>query len=134
MKIPDALKTEIHPSRSAMGAAAAARAAEIMRAAIADNGSARIILASSPSQNEFLAGLTSAPGIDWSRVTIFHMDEFVGLQPSHHASFRKYQIQHVLTRIHPAVFHGLRGEDQDPFAECRRSEVLISPESDLARL
>ena len=126
MKIADLLKIEIQPSRAKMGSAAAAQASTILRVAIADKGSARIILASSPSQNEFLAGLTCAPGIEWSRVTIFHMDEFVGM-PSHHiSSFRKYQIEHVLLRIRPAAFHGLRGEDQDPFAECRRYSTHLS--------
>ncbi len=120
------LNVEISPSRAEMGAAASARAAGILREAIADQGSARVILASSPSQNEFLAGLTCAPEIDWSRVTIFHMDEFVGVQSHHSSSFRKYQIEHVLRRISPAAFHGLRGEDQDPFAECRRYSYHLS--------
>ena len=120
------LAIEIHPDRARMGAAAAARASLILRVAIAEKGSARIILASSPSQNEFLASLTCAPEIDWSRVTIFHMDEFVGMPSFHHASFRKYQIEHVLSRIRSAAFHGLRGEDQDPFAECRRYSYHIS--------
>jgi glucosamine-6-phosphate deaminase len=123
---PSDLNIEIHPDRGKLGAAAASRASLVLRVAIAEKGSARIILASSPSQNEFLASLTCAPEIDWSRVTIFHMDEFVGLQSFHHASFRKYQIEHVLMRIRPAVFHGLRGEDQDPFAECRRYSYLLS--------
>lgn len=126
MKNPDPWKIEIQPSRAKMGAAAAARASRILRVAIDGKGSARIILASSPSQNEFLAGLTCAPEIDWSRVTIFHMDEFVGMQPHHTSSFRKYQIEHVLLRIRPAAFHGLRGEDQDPFAECRRYSTHLS--------
>jgi len=125
-KTVDHLTIEIHSDRSRMGAAAAARAAGILRAAISCNGTARIILASSPSQNEFLAGLTSSPDIDWSRITIFHMDEFVGLQAHHGSSFRKYQIEHVLLRTRPAAFHGLRGEDQDPFAECRRYSYLLS--------
>lgn len=120
------LTVEIHPDRAKMGAAAAARAALILRVAIADRGSARLILASSPSQNEFLASLTCAPEIDWSRVTIFHMDEFVGMPSFHQASFRKYQIEHVLMRVRAAAFHGLRGEDQDPFAECRRYSYLLS--------
>lgn len=120
------LATEIHPDRAKMGAAAAARASLILRVAIAEKGSARIILASSPSQNEFLANLTCAPNIDWSRVTIFHMDEFVGMPSFHHASFRKYQIEHVLSRIRSSAFHGLRGEDQDPFAECSRYSYLLS--------
>lgn len=117
---------EVLPCREEMGAAAAARAAGILRAAIADQGSARVILASSPSQNEFLSGLTAAPEIDWSRVTIFHMDEFVGMKSHHPSSFRKYQIEHVLMRIRPAAFHGLRGEDQDPFAESRRYSCHLS--------
>ena len=126
MKIPSSLKIEIQPSRSEMGGAASARAAAIMRAAIADKGSARIILASSPSQNEFLAGLTSASGIDWGRVTIFHMDEFVGM-PSHHpSSFRKYQIEHVLIRTRPGICHGLRGVDRELFAECSRYSYHLS--------
>jgi glucosamine-6-phosphate deaminase len=123
---PSDLNIEIHPDRAKLGAAAAARASLILRGAIAENGSARIILASSPSQNEFLASLTCAPEIDWSRVTIFHMDEFVGMPSFHHASFRKYQIEHVLMRVRAAAFHGLRGEDQDPFAECSRYSYLLS--------
>jgi len=122
---PSDLNIEIHPDRAKLGAAAA-RASLILRVAIAEKGSARVILASSPSQNEFLTSLTRAPEIDWSRVTIFHMDEFVGLQSFHHASFRKYQIEHVLMRVRAAAFHGLRGEDQDPFAECRRYSYLLS--------
>lgn len=125
-KITGHLKTEIHPNRSEMGAAASARAAEILREAIANQGSARVILAGSPSQNEFLDSLTSAPDVEWSRVTIFHMDEFVGMLPHHGGSFRKYQLQHVLMRIRPAAFHGLRGEDPDPFAECRRYSYFLS--------
>lgn len=120
------LTIEVRPDRAMMGAAAAAAVSLILRVAIAEKGSARIILASSPSQNEFLASLTCAPDIDWSRVTIFHMDEFVGVQPFHHSSFRKYQIEHVLLRIRAAAFHGLRGEDQDPHAECRRYSYLLS--------
>ena len=123
---PTDLNIEIHPDRAKLGAAAAARASLILRVAIAEKGSARIILASSPSQNEFLASLTCAPDIDWSRVTIFHMDEFVGMQSHDPSSFRKYQIEHVLMRIRSAAFHGLRGEDQDPFAECRRYSYHIS--------
>jgi glucosamine-6-phosphate deaminase len=107
---PSGLNIEIHPDRAKLGAAAA-RASLILRVAMAENGFARIILASSPSQNEFLANLTCSPDIDWSRVTIFHMDEFVGMQSHDPSSIRKYQIEHVLMRIRPAAFHGLRGED-----------------------
>jgi glucosamine-6-phosphate deaminase len=60
-----------HPDRITMGAAAAEQAAHEMIEVIAKKGAARIIFACAPSQDEFLASLTSAPGINWSRVTIF---------------------------------------------------------------
>ena len=121
----DQLHVEIHPDRAAMGAAAAARAADILRAAIAAKGSARIIVASAPSQDELLAGLTAAPGIDWSKVTVFHMDEYVGLPAGHPATFRAYQEQHLLAKVQPAAFHGIRGEAADPQAECARYAALM---------
>ena len=126
MNTSDLLKIEVHPDRAAMGAAAALRASTILREAIAGNGKARVILASAPSQNELLAGLTSAPDIDWSRVTIFHMDEYIGLPEHDAATFRNYQRQHVLSRVHPAVFHGLRGDYSDPIAESHRYSLLLA--------
>src|ERR1039458_7427215 len=89
----DHLRVKIFPNRAKMGAAAAAEAAKVLRVAILKNGAARIIVASAPSQNELIAGLAAAPGIDWSRVTIFHMDEYVGLPATHPATFRNYQQQ-----------------------------------------
>jgi len=121
----DRLRVFVHADRRAMGTAAAARAAAVLRAAIAQQGSARIVVASAPSQDELVAGLASAPGIDWSRVTIFHMDEYVGLAASHPASFRHYQRRHLLAAVHPAAFHGIRGEDPDPAAECARYAALL---------
>ena len=125
MNTYDLLKVEIHPDRAAMGSAAALRAATILRETIAANGKARIILASAPSQDELLAELTSTPDIDWSKVTIFHMDEYIGLPAHDAASFRNYQRQHVLSRVRPAEFHGLRGEAGDPNAESLRYSCLL---------
>ncbi|MFZ4775642.1 MAG: 6-phosphogluconolactonase [Terrimicrobiaceae bacterium] len=126
MNTYDLLKVEVHPDRAAMGAAAARRASNILQETIAARGNARIILASAPSQNELLAGLTSSPDIDWSKVTIFHMDEYIGLTEHDVAAFRNYQRQHVLSRVHPAQFHGLRGESGDPIAECQRYSRLLA--------
>lgn len=125
MNTYDRLKVEIHPDRAALGAAAARRASTVLRETIAAKGKARVILASAPSQDELLAGLTSAPGIDWSKVTIFHMDEYIGLPERDAATFRNYQRQHVLSHVHPAEFHGMRGEDPDPIAESLRYSRLL---------
>ena len=71
----DQLQVKVFPDRNRMGTAAAYEAARILREAIQKQGSARLIVASAPSQNELLAGLVAAPGIDWGRVAVFHMDE-----------------------------------------------------------
>ena len=109
-----------------MGKAAADAAAQVLREAVERQGHARIIVASAPSQDELIAGLAAAPGIDWSRVTIFHMDEYVGLPASHTASFRRYQQQHLLSEVRPAAFHGIRGEATDLAAECVRYTALLA--------
>lgn len=107
-----------------MGRAAGADAAAAIQRAIAETGGARTILASAPSQNELLDVLLAQP-IDWGRVTIFHMDEYVGVAAEHPASFRHYQQERVLSRIQPLAFHGIRGEAADPAEECRRYGALL---------
>jgi len=122
----DRLQVHVYPDRAAMGTAAANHAAEILRLVIGHRGSARIILGSAPSQDELIAGLAAAPGINWNCITLFHMDEYVGLPATHSASFRHYQQQHLLTRVTPAVFHGIHGESADPAAECARYSALLT--------
>jgi glucosamine-6-phosphate deaminase len=124
--VVDRLHVVIHPDRNAMGKAAADEAAQVLREAIERRGQARIVVASAPSQDELIAGLAAAPGIDWSQVTIFHMDEYVGLPASHTASFRRYQQQHLLSQVRPAAFHGIRGEAPDLPAECARYAALLA--------
>lgn len=122
----DRLHVVIHPDRSAMGRAAAEQAARALREALLRQGQARVVVASAPSQDELIAGLAAAPGIDWSRVTVFHMDEYVGLPADHAASFRRYQQEHLLSAVRPAAFHGIRGEAADPQAECNRYAALLA--------
>lgn len=112
---------------AAMALAAAARAAETLRDALAAHGEARIIVATGASQFEFLCALTAAPGIDWTRVTGFHLDEYVGLSATHPASFRHYLRQRFVAAL-PAplkAFHEIDGEAADLAAECARLQALI---------
>lgn len=120
----DRLAVHRHRDRAVMGAAAGAEAAEVIQAALQRQGAARIVLACAPSQDEMLATLAAAP-VDWSRVTVFHMDEYVGLAADHPASFRQYLHRRLLTRIQPAAFHGITGEAVDPAAEGRRYAALL---------
>ena len=120
------LQVRVFPDRASMGASAALEAANILREAIKKQGSARIIVASAPSQDELIAGLVAAPSIDWGRVTVFHMDEYVGLPSSHPASFRNYQQRHLLAHVTPAIFHGICGEAASPEDECARYSALLA--------
>src|SRR5438045_4109140 len=106
MQHADLLDIRTFSTRAEMGQAAGAHAARAIAAAIAARGAARVILASAPSQDETLGTLIAAPGIDWGRVTIFHMDEYLGLPAGHPQTFRAYQQAKVLSRITPAAFHG----------------------------
>lgn len=121
----EALRVAVFPRRAEMGAAAAEEAAASIQSAIECNRGARVILASAPSQNELLDALTRA-SVDWPRVTLFHMDEYVGLDAAHPASFRSYQQERVLSRIQPRAFHGIRGEAADAQAECARYAALLA--------
>lgn len=120
-----ALAVEIHPSKDALGRAAAACAAGWMRAALEHRGRARIIVGTGPSQNEVIAALAEA-GLDWSRVEVFHMDEYVGIAAAHPASFRRWLKEHVSDIVHPGRVHYLAGDAPDTAAECRRYAALLA--------
>ncbi len=109
----------IYPTKQEMGAAAAELAGRHLRDAIAARGSANLILATGASQFEMLAALVAQP-VEWSRVTAFHLDEYVGLPASHPASFRKYLKERFAAKA-PSLkaFHYINAED-NPAAECRR--------------
>ena len=77
----DKLTVEVYDTRDAMGNAAAANAAEKLRALLTEKDEVNMIFAAAPSQNETLAALVKAEGIDWTRVNAFHMDEYIGLAP-----------------------------------------------------
>ena len=81
------------------GAEAAKFGAAKIRAAIAAQGECRIILATGASQFEMLSALLKEEGIDWSKVTMFHLDEYVGLPYSHPASFRKYLMERFVQKL-----------------------------------
>lgn len=122
----DSLAVEIHPNKAATSQAAADFVAGHIRAAIAERGSSRVIFATGASQYDFLASLCAAPDIDWSRVTAFHLDEYVGINADHPASFRRYLQERLFSRLPFAAVHLLTGDAADPIAECRRYASLLA--------
>jgi glucosamine-6-phosphate deaminase len=119
------LEVRQYPDRAALGAAAAAQVADAIRIACATRGEARVIFACAPSQNEFLAALIRQP-IVWANVTVFHMDEYVGLRSDHPQSFRHFLRTHLLEHIaEPRAVHLIRAEN-DPIHEAARYGKLLA--------
>lgn len=130
------LRVEIHPDRRALGVAAARAVGGWLEAHLRRHERARVIFACAPSQDEFLDALTrpelcgARPA--WERVTVFHMDEYVGLPGDHPQSFRSYLQRHLLSRIQPGAFHPIRAEESGPARICAEySELLAEAPIDL---
>lgn len=110
----------IFNDKNSLGEAAASQAAAIIRHAIVARGAARIIAATGASQFEFLDALVKAPAVDWDKVEMFHLDEYVGLPESHPASFRKYLRERLIGPAGIRRYHLIEG-DKDPAAVCRET-------------
>ena len=124
--IVDQLAVEVFPDPVALGAAAAAAAADSLRRTIEERGTARLILAAAPSQTQTLAALSVAEGIDWSKVQAFHMDEYVGLPVDAEQRFGLWLRRHFTTPAPLTVFDPEGGAD--PEAEAARYAGLVSAE------
>ena len=108
-----------------LGKAAADRAEALIREAIRSKGHANIILATGASQFEMLKNLVLAD-IDWSQVTMFHLDEYIGMSDRHPASFRKYLRERFVDQVSAlAAVYFIDGDAPDPEAECRRLNEII---------
>ena len=125
----DALTVRVHPDEPALATEAADLAAAQLKSALARQRNAAVILASGNSQLRFLDKLFVRPGIDWSKVTFFHMDEYLGITADHAASFRSYMREHVEQRVKPGAFHYLAGDALEPLNECRRYAELLRAQS-----
>lgn len=120
------MKIEIFEDAAGLGKAAGKRAAEKIKETIKSKGEANIILATGTSQFPVLTILTEDASIDWGKVNMFHLDEYIGIPISHKASFRKYLTERFLDRVSPLKsFHLINGENE-PTAECQRLNALIS--------
>jgi len=122
------LDVKILRDKQEVGAAAAKHGAESLRRNLAKHGVARLIAATGASQFEFLEELTSAPGIDWQRVELFHLDEYVGLPITHPASFRKYLLERLIRKTGITRHYLLDGE-RNPAEVIRETGGELSSEA-----
>ncbi|PHQ62056.1 MAG: glucosamine-6-phosphate deaminase [Maribacter sp.] len=113
----------ISNTKADLGKSAAKKGAELIQKAISSRGKANIIIATGASQFEMLAVLVDQ-NIDWSVVSCFHLDEYIGLSETHPASFRKYLKERFADKVKPLAFHYVNGEG-DVAKECQRLHELI---------
>jgi glucosamine-6-phosphate deaminase len=115
----------VYSTRQDTSEAAALAAASTLRSALALRGSARIIVGTGNSQVEMIDALVRSPELDWSRVEVFHMDEYVGMSAENPASFRRWVKTHLVEIVHPGKVNGLAGDAADLLAECERYAALL---------
>lgn len=105
------MEVRICHDADSLGAAASRKCAQIINRAIAEKGEARIILSTGASQFETLSHLVSED-VDWNKVTMFHLDEYVGLPESHAASFRKYLKERFISKVNLKAYHLVEGRKE----------------------
>lgn len=128
------VKVHISGSKTEMGSRAAAEGARRIREALDARGAAVIVLATGASQFEMLDHLVRAEGIDWSRVTAFHLDEYAGMPVDHPASFRRYLKERFVERlpVPPAAFHYIDAEVEPRAVSRNLGDVLSRHRVDVA--
>ena len=122
----------VFEDKLALSKSAAEQASTAIRRATLDRGCARIIVATGTSQLDFLNALTSAENIDWQRVEMFHLDEYVGLPITHPASFRKYLLERLIYRTGISQYHLLDGDSDSGEVVRRVGDALRSAPADVA--
>src|SRR4051812_1099453 len=123
----------VFDSAADSAAPAAHHAATLITKAVQEKGTARIIAATGNSQKAFIDALMLEKDVPWNQVTLFHMDEYVGISDTHPASFRLWIRSRIQERVHPKETHYIQGDAPDPDAEAERySHLLLSDEIDLA--
>ena len=119
------MRAAIYSSGEELGRAAAENTATVLVEAVQRRGGARMIAATGNSQLAFVEALRERTEIQWEKIVVFHMDEYVGLDEDHPASFRRWIRERIAEPLGPAAVHYLDGEVSDVEAECRRYEGLL---------
>jgi glucosamine-6-phosphate deaminase len=126
------VKVKVFSDKNLLAHAAVVQASELLRSAITEKGYARIIAATGAAQFEFLELLTKRADIDWTRVEMFHLDEYLDLPASHPASFRRFLQERLIDKTGITRFHLLDGES-DPqsviaevSAEIRKAPIDVA--------
>ena len=119
------LRVEIFPDRKSMGQYAASEVAGKLKALLVWKENVRMIFAAAPSQNEFLEELISIEGIDWSRITAFHMDEYIGLPKTAKQLFGNFLEERIFGKVKFKKIYYLNSNPANLDEECSRYSKLL---------
>jgi glucosamine-6-phosphate deaminase len=126
------MHVRIYSDRRSLGRAAADHAGRAIRHAIDATGRARIVAATGTSQFDFLEALVSQPGIEWPRVEMFHLDEYVGIALDHPASFRRYLLERFISKAGITRYYLLDAERDATRVAVAAGRELASAPVDIA--
>ncbi|AFY34387.1 glucosamine-6-phosphate deaminase [Calothrix sp. PCC 7507] len=121
----DELTVQIYNTEAEMSQNVAEIANRYLQKLLQAQDTAAVLLATGNSQLKFLDALMTLGGVDWSRIILFHLDEYLGITQDHSASFRRYMQEHVAKRISPKDFHYIEGDALQPLLECDRYSKLL---------
>ena len=121
----DRLSVKVYRTRKEMGEAAGRAVAARMRELLKAKPRVRMIFAAAPSQSDLLEALAAAKDVEWSRVTAFHMDEYIGLPENAPQSFGRWLKEAIFERVRPGEVHYVNGRAKDVRAECERYSALL---------
>ncbi len=121
------LRVEVYPDRKKLGEAAAEALESFVCRRLQQKARLRMVFASAPSQNEFIDALVQRTAVDWSRIEVFHMDEYIGLPEDAPQLFSRYLVDSLFDRVKPAAVH-LIDSTNEVGQECRRYKELLQQE------
>ena len=124
------MKVKVFDTSAQAGAAAARQAAEKLNQVIHERGSARLLLSTGASQFAFFEAFVRE-SVDWSRVEMFHLDEYIGISKEHPASFHRYLRERFVDVVHPGKFTLINGEDDPDKTIAVLTELLSERRVDL---
>jgi glucosamine-6-phosphate deaminase len=120
------MKKYVFKTKDEMAAAAASSVVQALKHAIRARGQANIVLGTGNSQYEMYQHLVASKDVDWFKVVMFHLDEYIGLEPGHPAALRTYLMRNFVDKVGPLrAMYLVKGEAADPVQECKRLAVLI---------
>ncbi|MFN6569274.1 glucosamine-6-phosphate deaminase [Dendronalium sp. ChiSLP03b] len=125
----DNLWVQIYNSEAEMAQDVAQIAHKYLQDVLKRQDTAAVLLATGNSQLKFLDALIALGGVDWSRIILFHLDEYLGITADHAASFQRYMRERVEKRVSPQQFHYIEGDTLQPVAECDRYTKLLQAQA-----